>query len=302
MGFIFIILGTLMWSFDTLIRYPLLASLRPDTMVFLEHALLTIIFVPLLFKTKSFFRQMNVRHLTSFLVIGVMGSAVSTLAFTQAFALINPSLVILLQKLQPIVVILLSVFILKEKFSRRFFALSALALIGVFLISYPDISPLWMTTNSPIFQTGSHALLGYGLTLLAVIGWGASTVFGKKLSTEGFNENEIMAGRFSLGFLFLLVFCLSQSSLPTTEISYDVYLKVAAMVLLSGLLGMSLYYRGLSRLPAHISAIAEMFFPLSAVMINWIFLGKALLPIQIAGAIVLTASSIGIQLSRRHTN
>ena len=34
MGFLFVILGTLMWSLDTLIRYPLLATLRPDTMVF----------------------------------------------------------------------------------------------------------------------------------------------------------------------------------------------------------------------------------------------------------------------------
>lgn len=298
MGFVFIILGTLMWSVDTLIRYPLLASLKPDTMVFLEHTLLAIIFVPLLLRSKSFFSKLDKKALTSFMVIGVFGSAVSTLAFTQAFALINPSLVILLQKLQPIVVILLSAVILKEKFTQRFFLLSAVALIGVFLISYPDISPLWQSDLSALLQMNSAALFGYLLTLLAVLGWGSSTVFGKKLSTQGFNENEIMAGRFSLGFSFLFLFCLTQTSLPTADLTYDIYLKIAAMVLLSGLLGMSLYYRGLSRLPAHISAIAELFFPLSAVIINWIFLGKSLQPIQITGAVILTAASITIQLSR----
>lgn len=298
MGFLFVILGTLMWSLDTLIRYPLLATLRPDTMVFLEHLFLVMIFVPLLFLRQARF-PLEKRTLVPFLVIGVLGSAISTLAFTRAFSLINPSLVILLQKLQPLVVISLSTLVLKEKIRPRFFVWATLAILGGALISYPDISPLFEATSESGTAWTSVTTLGYAFTLLAVVGWGASTVFGKKLSLQGLDENQIMFGRFGFGFLFLFFYCLSIGSLPTFALGSTTYLKVLGMVLISGLLGMSLYYRGLRRLPAHIASLAELFFPFSAVLINWIFLGKALVPIQIAGALLLTGASMAVQYRKQ---
>jgi uncharacterized membrane protein len=120
MPFLYIALGTFMWSLDTLIRYPLLASVRPDTMVFIEHSFLVLYFLPLLFINKFDFKKINRSAILGFVVIGMLGSAASTLAFTKAFSLINPSLVILLQKLQPLVVILLSAALLKKKSAKTF--------------------------------------------------------------------------------------------------------------------------------------------------------------------------------------
>jgi drug/metabolite transporter (DMT)-like permease len=61
---------------------------------------------------------------------------------------------------------------------------------------------------------------------------------------------------------------------------------------------MYLYYKGLKKITAHMGSIAELFFPFSAVTINWIFLGKALQPIQITGALILIVASILLQRSR----
>lgn len=285
-----------MWSIDTLIRYPLLGSVQASTLVLLEHVVLVVIFGILLLIGKinfqQFYNKLNRSSAAGFIVIGVIGSAISTLAFTKAFYLINPSLVILLQKLQPLVVISLSSLVLKEHIKKSFYLFAAVALLGGVMISYPDLAPLFSTDLS---GTEQAATLGYALTLLAVIRWGSSTVFGKKLSSSGFNENEILTGRFSTGFVFLLLFCINTNALPDSTITSEVYLKVLAMVLISKLLGMYLYYHGLKLVSAHVGAIAELFFPLSAVVINWIFLGKALQPMQIAGALVLTAASIAIQ-------
>ncbi|MEQ1722519.1 MAG: EamA family transporter, partial [Pseudobdellovibrio sp.] len=89
MGFLFIVLGTLMWSLDTLIRYPLLASVQASTLVFVEHAVLITIFgAIILIKRNSlseFRKKLNANSISAFLIIGVIGSAVSTLAFTKAF-------------------------------------------------------------------------------------------------------------------------------------------------------------------------------------------------------------------------
>jgi drug/metabolite transporter (DMT)-like permease len=301
MPFLYIALGTFMWSLDTLIRYPLLGSVRPDTMVFIEHGFLVIYFLPLLFINKFNFKKLNKSAILGFVIIGMLGSAASTLAFTKAFSLINPSLVILLQKLQPLVVILLSAVLLKEKISKNFFVFGGLAFVGAFLISYPDIAPLLNYSFSDLLNLQQGLVLGYALTLFAVVGWGASTVFGKKLSSSGFSEYDIMSGRFIFGFIFLLLFCLQAKSLPTGQITIEQYLKILLMVFISGLLGMYFYYKGLKQITAHMGSIAELFFPFSAVTINWIFLGKALQPIQIAGALVLISASLMLQRSRSAT-
>ncbi|MGZ3691663.1 MAG: DMT family transporter [Pseudobdellovibrio sp.] len=289
MGFIYIILGTLMWSVDTLVRYPLLNFMQADTIVFIEHCFLVLYLVPLLFINKFQFHRLNTRALFSFFIIGVIGSAVSTLAFTKAFTLINPSLVILLQKLQPLVAISLSALILKEKINPKFYIYAPLAFIGAFLVSYPDIAPLFQNTEN----TG--VVIGYVLTLLAVVGWGASTVFGKALARQEFNETEIMTGRFVFGFLFLSAYSTSFGALPTTSITIEIYLKILVMVLLSGLFGMYLYYKGLKLISAHSSAIAELFFPLTAVVINWVFLNKTLSAVQIFGGALLIVASVLLQ-------
>ncbi len=293
MGFLFIVLGTLMWSLDTLIRYPLLAVVTADTMVFVEHLFLFAYFLPLLFINKFDFKKIDTSAFLSFFVIGMVGSAAATLAFTKAFSLINPSLVILLQKLQPFVAILLSSLMLKERIHKSFYICALPAFLGAFLLSYNDIAPLF-TGN---LQAGVS--LGYALTLVAVIGWGASTVFGKKLSTRGFTESEIMAGRFIFGFVLLAGYCSARGSLPSTSIDLEVYIKILVMVIISGLIGMYFYYKGLKTLPAHMAAVAELFFPLSAVTINWIFLGKTMDALQITGAIMLAGSSLLLQKINR---
>jgi drug/metabolite transporter (DMT)-like permease len=70
------------------------------------------------------------------------------------------------------------------------------------------------------------------------------------------------------------------------------------MVLFSGALAMWLYYQGLKRLSAKTTAIAEMFFPFFAVIVNWVFLGKQLTEWQLIGGAILIMGSLVIQLKK----
>lgn len=287
MAFLFIILGTLMWSIDTLIRYPLLGQVSASTIVLLEHSFLVIYFIPFLFMTKFNLKRLSKNHLLAFAVIGFVGSAASTLAFTHAFTLINPTIVILLQKLQVFVAITLSSFILKEKFKKNFYIYGFIAFIGAFLISFPDLQNLLATDVS------HQSWFGYTLTLFAVVGWAASTVYGKKLALDNYSESEIMAGRFIFGFVFIVFYSFYLNPWQAFNLNPDIYFKILIMIVLSGLLGMYFYYRGLKNLSAHATAIAELFFPLSAILINWIFLGQSLKPLQLLGAaVLLTATAL----------
>lgn len=299
LGIVFVILAGVLWAIDTLIRYPLLGSgVSAEKIVFVEQLFLSIIFIPLLLKDAKKFGGIKLSTLFYFIVIGVGGQAIGTLAFTKAFMLINPSLVILLQKLQPIVAISLARVMLGEKIKKEFVLWAAIALIGGLLISSVDILPGLTHLDFTMGLLTKKAIWGYTLALIAVGCWGASTVFGKKLSTQGFDEIQIMGGRFVFGLVFMTFYLYYRFGGLTLDWTAATYGKLLVMVLLSGLAGMYFYYKGLKLISARACAIAELFFPFSAVVINWVFLGAKLMPVQILGALLLIISSSVIQFKK----
>jgi drug/metabolite transporter (DMT)-like permease len=289
-GILLIMLAATLWAADTLIRYPLLETNSTLLIVFYEHLLLVIVLSGILLlnrRTKFPFKK---EAIIPFLFIGVLGSAVGTLAFTKAFTMMNPTLVILLQKLQPIVAISMAAFLLGEPLRKRFALWALVSLSGSILMIAPDIQALLQTSQWFYDPALKNILLATGSTLVAVFVWGSSTVFGRKLTLLGYKSHQIMSGRFSLGFvalLFLMVvyqesFVLSVGSFP----------KLTLMVAMSGLLGMWLYYQGLKRIPARYGTIGELFFPVAAVLINWLFLDIPLTWQQLVGGSVLILGSI----------
>lgn len=293
-GTVFIIFATFFWALDTLIRYPLLnAGLAAIQIVFVEHLILVAGLWCWLLLTRQKLWGFSRKDLPSLIVIGGLGSAIGTLAFTQAFSYMNPTLVILLQKLQPVVAISLSALLLKERLNFGYLLCVLLAFGGSFMLMYADIAALLASSGwhySPELLT---RLIGYGFTFIAVVSWGASTVFGKKLALKGFSSSQIMNGRFTVGLVVLLPFLMA--GLPFEQ-SVDISFagKILLMVLMSGALGMLLYYHGLKKVDSKHSALAEMAFPVMAGIINWIVLGITLSPLQIAGGLILVLASFAV--------
>ena len=289
-GVFFVIIACSLWALDTLIRYPLLGSgFSPDLVVFTEHILLCLLFSPIILSLLKKFWQAKVKEIFYFFMIGGFGSALATLSFTKAFTMINPSLVILLQKFQPIVAILFARIVLGEKLNKQYFLWALLCLSGAFLISFNDISGI----RSADFGFNDTLLIGYGLTFFSIFSWGLATVFGKALESN-YSVKEIMAGRFFFGFVFLIPLMINGPfALPTVG---DYWIKIIIMVGLSGVAGMYFYYRGLRQLSARLCTLAELFFPFCAVTLNWIFLGKSLDAFQIVGGLLLLTGSTIIRI------
>jgi drug/metabolite transporter (DMT)-like permease len=297
-GTFLVILACLLWGMDTLIRYPLVErGINPITIVFFEHCILTLIFSLGLIPNLKRIGELKLSDVFSFLIIGGVGSAIATVAFTESFQYLNPSLVILLQKFQPVVAIILAAIILKEEIQKQFLIWAALCLFGGLLISSPDIERFYtlMVSNFGAV-TSDVALKGYGLVGVSIVGWGATTVFGKRLSLAGFETKSIMAGRFLTGLLVLIPYVQWNRNLVLPN--GEDYLRILIMVIISGAMAMWLYYQGLKRLSAKSTAIAEMFFPFFAIIVNWIFLGKQLSELQLVGGAILIFGSLVIQLKK----
>ena len=299
MGMLFIIGACLLWAMDTLLRYPLINDgLSSTSLVFYEHLLLTLVLLVISSKSLGKFKQLKLKNFLSFIIIGGLGSAVATVCFSEAFRYLNPSLVILLQKFQPVIAISLASMILKEKIQSGFIWWSVVCLVGVLFVSYEDILRIvdsGRELEELLFHEGAG--LGYLLTLISVVGWGAATVFGKRLSSEGFSDDLILFGRFATGLIFLIPIVFYARSPLFTE-GINIYGKISLLVFVSGLLGMFLYYQGLRRVSAHIGALGEMFFPLMGVIVNWLFLGAELTAIQVLGGVLLVLGSLVIQIKR----
>lgn len=296
LGFSLVIAACALWALDTLIRYPLMGALKNAPMiVFYEHLLLTLVLGVISIRSMDKFKQINPKHIIYFMLVGGVGSAWATVAFTKAFLHLNPSLVIILQKFQPVVAIILASIVLKEKIQKIFILWASVCLIGALLISFEDILKI-VNSKASLYQLLFHkgAMQGYILVIFSILGWGATTVFSKKLVSLNYPDEVILGGRFFMGLLFITPFVLSDATLFSHGV--EIYSKIALMVLVSGLMAMYLFYQGLRRIPARLCTLAEMFFPFMAVIVNWLFLDAILTPIQILGGLILMLGSVVIQV------
>lgn len=274
--------AALLWATDAPFRVHLTQSLSSNFIVLAEHFVDVIIVLPILLLNWREMKQLRARQWLAVIIIAVGGSALATIAFTQAFRYVNPSVAILLQKLQPLIVIGLAATFLHEQLRSRFWLWAIVALGGAYLISFPHLVPQVYAG-----ETFNPNLVGIGFALVAVLLWGLSTVLGKyALGTISFKTMTSL--RFILAFIFLLILNLAQKTIPNlSALPAKDWLFIVAIAITSGVVSLFLYYRGLQYTKASIATLAELGFPLGAVIVNAIFLQAALLPWQIVGMAVL---------------
>ena len=274
-------LAAILWSTDALFRLPLTQGLSAYTIVFYEHLLAMVFVIPIIINLWPQVRKISSRQWWAIAFIGIAASALATLAFTLSFSYVSPSVSILLQKLQPLVTFGLAFIVLGERLPRWFWLWAGLALVGAYFVSFPEVSP-----NLTLYNKG---IIGVLLAILAAALWGGATVFGRFLLSD-LPFPLVAALRFvvALPFLAILAFTTGGSSSFTLTV-HDLFFLTIIMVG-PGFGAMYLYYRGLQVTRATVSALLELMWPLSAVVLNWIFLHETLTALQIAGGLVLIGS------------
>ena len=77
-----------------------------------------------------------------------------------------------------------------------------------------------------------------------------------------------------------------------TEMSFINWSYIILIVISSGSIALFIYYYGLNHLPASHVTIYELFWPLSAVTIDWFIYERVMTAYQFIGAIILLTSII----------
>ena len=258
-GILLVAIGAGLWGTDALFRRGLALDLPSATVVFWEHLILVAITFPLVMAFVRSGTRLDTRDVVSLLLIGVGASALATMLFTEAFTYGNPTTPLLLQKLQPVVAILGAYILLKERLLPRYGIYFALAVGSAYLISFREPTDVSIDELAP-------ALLAIGAAAL----WGMGTVLGRRMTAK-IPANQLTALRFAIG---LPASAIIVGFRGETDIAAGIGLgDFRTLVLLSlipGLAAIAIYYRGLKGTPASAATLAELSFPLTAILIGWL--------------------------------
>jgi drug/metabolite transporter (DMT)-like permease len=189
----------------------------------------------------------------------------------------------LLANLASIFVTLAAWIFLRQRPTRLFLAALALALAGVALLVHASLG--FSATGLAGDAMGVVTATFYAGYLLAV----------KALRDRGEATLHLMAVTTTLTALLLLPVALAtgEAFFPRT---LEGWLILAGLALVSHAAGQGLIAYALAHLPAAFSSVSLLFQPVMAAAFAWVLLSEPLVPLQIAGGLIVL---VGIYLARR---
>ena len=283
-----IALAASLWGLSAIWRDPLAQQYPSVAIVFWEHVVLVLLVSPWLLGAVRAGSRASRRTQLSVLVIGAGSSALATTLFTSAFRLGDPITPQVLQKLQPLIALLLAALLLGERLRPSFALFAVPAIAGAWLLSFPEP-----------FAIGITSLYAAGLALGAAALWAAGTVLGRAASAE-LTFRELTSLRFGVGLVALGVISL----LTDTPVRVDTSAagSIVILALVPGLIALLLYYRGLRNTPASRATLAELAFPITAAVVGVAVLGRTLAPSQWVGFAIVLVAVVGLVLHEQRSD
>ncbi|HEY8318168.1 MAG TPA: EamA family transporter [Amnibacterium sp.] len=279
-GIALVALGAALWGTDPLFRQGLALTVPTPALVLVEHLLPTLILVPFVVRgLRRAARTFGPKEWIALLVLGCGSSALATLLFTQAFTYGNPTTPVLLQQVQPLFAVAGARMLLGERLHRRFGLFLVAGLIGAYLIAFPNPGSVEVQGLAPAL-----------LALAAAALWGTGTVLGRRLGAV-LPFAELTALRLLFGLLAVTAVAIPTGSIAALgSLTPKDVLALVLLALVPGLLSLLVYYRGLSSTPAAAATIAELAFPLTTVIVNYLAFHAVLSPTQWIGMVLLAGT------------
>ena len=286
----------MMWGIDGILLTPSYFTkfkfFDVNFIVFIAHAIPTVILSIFFSKQYKYLKTFTKSDYLFFILIALFGGTIGTLSIVKALELSNYtpySIVILIQKTQPIFAILLAIFLLKEKPSKNFYIVAIIALIAIYFLTFEFKSPVLLKQNN---------LLAVLYSLLAAFSFGSSTVFGKKVVYK-FSFLTSTFYRFFFTTIITMLFVIFSETTRNTITQYTQnknLMGLSLFIAIFGLLAILIYYNGLKYVKATIATFCELAFPITSVVTEAIIYKRFLSPIQLVAAIVLVAVILYLNL------
>jgi len=209
--------------------------------------------------------------------IAVVGTLVADLLFYFALTKVSVLNAVLIGHLQPIFIILIGYFILKdEKHSKYDYAGIFIMIFGALLVTTQTIQ------NLLILRIGT---VGDLLVVGATVSWATTGVAARKY-LKNMNCGIITFYRFLIAAIFFSIYLLFRAEFHFGSVNQIIIGIIVGV-------GYILYYEGLKRVKAAQAGALELSTPFFAAILGFLVLGELVTPMQIAGILILC---IGVYL------
>ncbi|MNN23818.1 aromatic amino acid exporter [compost metagenome] len=177
----------------------------------------------------------------------------------------------------PVLVIMLSPFVLKERLSLKKVVCIGVALLGLFLI----------LQNSTLETTVNH-LLGIGYGLIAASFYAALTITTKFI--RGLDGLTITLLQLGLSVILLFPFVMFADGLNFSPLTGKTLILMILLGILHGGVGFYLFFAGMKGLKAQSIAVLSYVDPLTSLLISALIIKEKMTFLQLIGAALLLGS------------
>src|SRR5260370_14507133 len=289
-------LGAALWGTESAWRIPLNELFDADVIVFWEHVLILLMFLPLLLPSLGDLRKIDISTWGYVRYSGFAGSAVGRIFFTLALKHGNPTVVNVILNIQPVISTLGAFVVFGDRLAPRFFLYAAIAVLaGIFLsVEYPALIGV-------SFERAGLTL-GNGYALICAFFWVGSTVAGRVvmigMPLRIASSMRVVVGLTCMTLIVLLHVKLHGVALWPVAPKTHAVKAIGLLLLLASISGgipLLIYFEGLRLTRASTAGYFEMMQTLAALCITWGFFHAALRPHQILAGLALMAAVAMVQ-------
>lgn len=281
--YLYLAAGIVLQGLSPTLTKLLLTELSPACVVSARYLIAVLLLLPFGWRHRTHpdLSPPRPRDWVALLLVGALGSGLASLLFTHAIVLTSAGIATALSKTAPIFVAFFAYFTLRERVTSGRLLLVAMMVGADILIGAGEM-------------TGGLASQRLAGDLMAV-GAGALRAMAEilsKASLRRFRPSTVSMWRFGVGFLVTGSIAFVQGGYRSLYIlSAQHWLLLLILGVACTAFSMTLYYRGLKDIPAHVGVSLRLLSAIVTVLASWLLLGETLNGLHLAGIAVLVAGA-----------
>ena len=209
------------------------------------------------------------------LLCGGTALGLNWIALFEAYQLLNVSLATLIYYVGPMLVLVLSPLLFREKLTGMRIGAACLVAFGLICISGS-------------IAGGGMSIRGLVAAIVSALFYATLIVFNKRIIRTG--GLQTAAIELDVAFAVVLIYVLLTAGLPVPQKN-----EIPALLILGAVntgLAYLLYFSGLQKIPGQSVALLSYIDPVSALFFAAVFLQEAMSPVQILGAVLIIGGAL----------
>lgn len=277
-----LLLTMFFWGSAAVFIRTLALSLSPENSLALRYSILTVINIAGLAMLGGW--RVARQDWPRFLVTGIVGMGGYNWFVNQGFALVPAGIGTVITSVEPLMLAVLGILLLKERLTPFVLLGLIVAFLGIFVLFWPDISS----------GASSISLQGAAALWICALCWALYTVLAVPL-VEKYGSFPVTAITMIIAAPLLI--------LPASEPLHSLAMRLDArqwaelmyLVIPNGILGTVLWNYGAQRLSQAATGAFLYLIPIVAIICGWIILNEAITPNALVGAAL---SILGVALAQ----